>query len=93
MVLGFWDIAVPIVGAPMAGGPGTPELAAAVSNAGGLGFVPDHLIGDDPEGVKRGVRERCARLAEEESFDVLLFAHGEPVPSGGREALREFAAG
>jgi nitronate monooxygenase len=40
MVLGFWDIEVPIVGAPMAGGPGTPALAAAVSNAGGLGFVP-----------------------------------------------------
>jgi len=39
MVLGFWDIAVPIVGAPMAGGPGGPALAAAVSNAGGLGFV------------------------------------------------------
>lgn len=39
MVLGFWDLAVPIVGAPMAGGPGTPELAAAVSNAGGLGFL------------------------------------------------------
>jgi nitronate monooxygenase len=29
-----------VVLAPMAGGPGTPELAAAVSNAGGLGFVP-----------------------------------------------------
>lgn len=40
MVLGFWDISVPIVGAPMAGGPGTPALAAAVSNAGGLGFIP-----------------------------------------------------
>ncbi|MEI7716135.1 MAG: nitronate monooxygenase [Mycobacterium sp.] len=40
MVLGFWDLTVPIVGAPMAGGPGTPALAAAVSNAGGLGFVP-----------------------------------------------------
>ncbi|MFV8316422.1 nitronate monooxygenase [Mycobacterium sp. 23] len=39
MVLGFWDIAAPIVGAPMAGGPGTPALAAAVSNAGGLGMV------------------------------------------------------
>ncbi len=39
MVLGFWDLAVPIVGAPMAGGPGTPALAAAVSNAGGLGFL------------------------------------------------------
>src|SRR5579875_1993227 len=39
MVLGFWDLAVPVVGAPMAGGPGTAALAAAVSNAGGLGFV------------------------------------------------------
>ena len=31
--------AVPIVGAPLGGGPSTPALAAAVSNAGGLGFV------------------------------------------------------
>jgi nitronate monooxygenase len=30
---------VPVVGAPMAGGPSTPELAAAVSDAGGLGFL------------------------------------------------------
>jgi len=30
---------VPIVQAPLAGGPSTPELAAAVSNAGALGFV------------------------------------------------------
>jgi nitronate monooxygenase len=29
----------PIVLAPLAGGPSTPELAAAVSNAGGLGFL------------------------------------------------------
>lgn len=29
----------PIVGAPLAGGPSTPALAAAVSDAGGLGFV------------------------------------------------------
>jgi nitronate monooxygenase len=34
------DLAAPILGAPMAGGPSTPALAAAVSNAGGLGFVP-----------------------------------------------------
>lgn len=32
-------LAVPIVLAPLGGGPSTPELAAAVSNAGGLGFV------------------------------------------------------
>lgn len=33
------DLDRPIIGAPMAGGPTTPELAAAVSNAGGLGFL------------------------------------------------------
>lgn len=32
-------LSLPVVGAPMAGGPSTPELAAAVSNAGGLGFL------------------------------------------------------
>ena len=56
---------------------------------GELTFVPDFLIGDDPEGVKRGIVESLRRLCELE-FDALLFAHGEPVPSGGREALREF---
>ncbi|HEU0317790.1 MAG TPA: nitronate monooxygenase, partial [Solirubrobacteraceae bacterium] len=30
---------VPVVLAPLAGGPSTPELAAAVSGAGGLGFL------------------------------------------------------
>ncbi|MDN5790997.1 MAG: nitronate monooxygenase [Micrococcales bacterium] len=33
------DLAVPVVAAPMAGGPSTPELAAAVGEAGGLGFL------------------------------------------------------
>ena len=33
------DLEVPVVGAPMAGGPSTPALAAAVGEAGGLGFV------------------------------------------------------
>lgn len=37
MVISTLD--VPVVGAPMAGGPSTPELAAAVSDAGGLGFL------------------------------------------------------
>jgi len=30
---------VPIVGAPLGGGPSTPALAAAVCEAGGLGFL------------------------------------------------------
>ncbi|ADG96629.1 2-nitropropane dioxygenase NPD [Segniliparus rotundus DSM 44985] len=32
-------LAIPIICAPMAGGPSTPQLAAAASNAGGLGFL------------------------------------------------------
>src|ERR1700681_4478338 len=39
MAFDFRDLAVPIIVAPMAGGPSTPELAAAGTNAGGLGFV------------------------------------------------------
>ncbi|MGI9126127.1 MAG: nitronate monooxygenase [Mycobacterium sp.] len=34
------DLRLPILGAPMAGGPSTPALAAAVSDAGGLGNLP-----------------------------------------------------
>ncbi|WP_235579596.1 MULTISPECIES: NAD(P)H-dependent flavin oxidoreductase [unclassified Rhodococcus (in: high G+C Gram-positive bacteria)] len=35
---------LPVVLAPMAGGPSTPALAAAVSNAGGLGFLAGALL-------------------------------------------------
>ena len=34
------ELTRPVIVAPMAGGPSTPELAAAGSSAGGLGFVP-----------------------------------------------------
>lgn len=46
------SLTVPIVLAPMAGGPSTPALAAAVNRAGGLGFLaagyltPDRLAAD-----------------------------------------------
>jgi nitronate monooxygenase len=40
MAFDFRDLSVGVVVAPMAGGPSTPELAAAGTNAGGLGFIP-----------------------------------------------------
>jgi nitronate monooxygenase len=44
----FADLAVPVIAAPMAGGPSTPQLAAAATNAGGLGFVAaGYLTADD----------------------------------------------
>jgi nitronate monooxygenase len=44
----FADLAVPVIAAPMAGGPSTPQLAAAATDAGGLGFVASgYLAADD----------------------------------------------
>ena len=40
MTFDLRDLTRPVIVAPMAGGPSTPELAAAGTNAGGLGFVP-----------------------------------------------------
>jgi nitronate monooxygenase len=39
MAFDMRDLSVPVIVAPMAGGPSTPELAAAGTNAGGLGFL------------------------------------------------------
>ncbi|HYH58319.1 MAG TPA: hypothetical protein VD790_03745 [Thermoleophilaceae bacterium] len=69
------------------------SVADGVINYGGLGFVPEEHLGDDPDAIKRTIRESYAPLAERLEFDNLLIAHGDPIVGGGREALREFAAG
>jgi hypothetical protein len=57
---------------------------------GALAFVPDYLLGDDPPAVRAGLRDAFARLLEEQDFDGLLLAHGDPAPSGGRAQLEAF---
>jgi hypothetical protein len=57
-----------------------------------LEFVPDSLMGDDPEGVKRGLRAAFSGLLKERS-ESLLLAHGRPFAQGGKEALRGIAHG
>lgn len=59
------------------------------SGDGSLGFVPDFLLGSDPEGVKRGLTDALRGLLDLD-FDTLLFAHGEPLAGGGKTALRRF---
>lgn len=71
-------------------GGGALLFADSLIHYGEVGFVPDNLIGDDPEGVKRRIRERSQALLDEE-FEHLLFAHGAPLIDGGREALRALA--
>lgn len=69
---------VPIVLAPMAGGPSTPRLAAAVSNAGGLGFLAaGYLSAEALAGQIAAVRELTAA-----PFGVNLFVPGTPSPPG-----------
>jgi nitronate monooxygenase len=47
MAFDLRDLAVRVIVAPMAGGPSTRELAAAGTNAGGLGFVPAGYLTPD----------------------------------------------
>lgn len=70
-------------------GPGALALADAVMvDEGGFGFMPDSLM-DDPEETKAGLLAALRRLLDLE-FEVLLMAHGPPLPAGGKEALASF---
>lgn len=70
-------------------GPGALALADAVVGwVDGLAFVPDFLM-DDPEIVKATTLQRLEALLGLE-FDALLLAHGEPIASNAKAALRAF---
>jgi nitronate monooxygenase len=65
-------ISLPIIQAPMAGGPTTPELVAAVSNAGGLGSVgAAYLTGEQILEAVRRIRQLTTK-----PFNINLFAGG-----------------
>ena len=66
----------PIVQAPMAGGVSTPALAAAVSEAGGLGFLAAGY--KDVDTVRADVD--AVRSATARPFGINLFAPPQPVP-------------
>jgi len=63
-----------------------------VRYGGEMRFVSDRLLGHDPKAVKVGLRDAYSRLLDRD-FDNLLFAHGDPLIGGGKEALRRFAEG
>lgn len=56
---------------------------------GALAFMPDALLGEDPERVRAGLSRNLKRMFEED-FNGLLFAHAEPVLDGGRALLGDF---
>ena len=68
---------------------GALALADGLMHYGGeLNFVPDNYMDDPPE-TKRGLVESFRRLLDQD-FDTLLFAHGDPLVGGAKQALREF---
>jgi nitronate monooxygenase len=77
---------VPIVQAPLAGGPSTPQLAAAVNDAGGLGFLAAGYKKADA--VRDDIRE--LRSSSAAPFGVNIFS--APAPSADPAAVEAFAA-
>lgn len=75
---------LPIVAAPMAGGPSTPELVTAVAEAGGLGFLAGGYK------TPQALEAEIARVRERsERFGVNLFV---PARNGiDREAFARYA--
>ncbi len=85
MTVVFPELRHPIVQAPLAGGPSTPELAAAVSNAGGLGFLAAGYLAP---GVVAEQIEKVRALTRE-PFGVNIFCLSEaPVDE---DALSNYA--
>ena len=76
----------PIIQAPMAGGPTTPELVAAVSNAGGLGMLSTGYLG--PEQVREAIRRVRALTARPFGANLLV---PEAVAIAEPELARAFA--
>jgi hypothetical protein len=70
-------------------GPGAVVLADALMGYDRvLAFVPDSLM-EDPEEERTGLLNRFRGLLERD-FDGLLLAHGDPVPTHGHRALKDF---
>jgi nitronate monooxygenase len=68
----FDALAFPLVQAPMGGGPSTPALAAAVSGAGGLGFLAAGYKA--PDAVGTDLEELRALLPDRTPFGINVFA-------------------
>jgi nitronate monooxygenase len=84
--LDFPQLEHPIVAAPLAGGPSTPELAAAVSQAGGLGFVAAGYLTADA--LSRQIDD--VRRRTEKQFGVNLFVPSSPAVD--HAAVRAYGA-
>ena len=88
------DLRRPVIGAPMAGGPTTPRLIAAVGEAGGLGMIGSGYLD------AAGTRAEIARVREltDAPFGVNVFlldradSEAALAAAGGQGAVERYAA-
>jgi nitronate monooxygenase len=66
------DLNFPVILAPLGGGPSTPELAAAVSDAGGLGFLASGYL----SASELAERIRATRALTDRAIGVNVFVPG-----------------
>jgi nitronate monooxygenase len=83
------QLSIPIVLAPLAGGPSTPQLAAAVSEAGGFGFLAAGYL-TAPTLAERVAQTRALTGAP---FGVNVFVPGGPAEPGIAESYAVTLAG
>jgi nitronate monooxygenase len=76
---------LPVVLAPLAGGASTPELCAAVSDAGGLGFLAAGYL----SASELAMRMKQTRVLTSRSFGVNVFVPGVPGRSSDVEAYAQ----
>lgn len=79
----------PIALAPLAGGPSTPELTAAVANAGAFAFLASGYL----TGAAMAERVQATRRLTDRPIGVNLFVPGQPSPAADIERYaREISA-
>jgi nitronate monooxygenase len=82
-----YDLSIPVVLAPMGGGPSTPELVAAVSNAGGLGSLAAAY--SNAERIEQDIA--AVRKLTSRPFAVNLFSPQAQLPlNDGVKAVADF---
>jgi nitronate monooxygenase len=84
------NLATPVVLAPLAGGPSTPELAAAVCNAGGLGFLASGYL--SAQALKERISATRRLTAGPLAVNVFVPGTGPADPASYRPYIDKLAS-
>ncbi|WP_433787738.1 nitronate monooxygenase [Actinomycetospora sp. CA-101289] len=81
---------VPVIAAPMAGGPSTPALVAAAGGAGGMGFLAGGYL--SAEALAAQIDDLAARSGRPYGVNLFLPGPPDPDPPAREAAVAAYAA-